>query len=179
MMGSEVDMIPPLRKVASLPSSRPAPPTSFQVDSIIGTSSLTLSWTPPQLDANGQSNSCIVTGYCILCDGNSVLDIINPLTVHCTLKNIDVTKPHSLSIYTTSINRIPSLVTTLQYAGVSLCQMRALHDYDPDIDSPNSTPGVELDFEKGDIIVVYGDIVSIALHYIQYIVIFLCLNVLV
>ena len=38
--------------------------------------------------------------------------------------------------------------------------MEAMYDYDPFVDSPNQSPHLELTFKKGQVITVYGDMVS-------------------
>ena len=46
--------------------------------------------------------------------------------------------------------------------------MIALYDYTPSTDSPNPQPELELQFTKGQILTIYGDMVSTFKHmYIQ------------
>lgn len=158
-MGSEVELS--LRKPTPLSAAKPAPPTCLQVDQIIEKDSLLVTWTPPSLDNCGNSNECIVTGYSLLCDGEEKMDVIGALASHTILQDIDVTKSHTLAIVTVAKDGPPSYLNSFSYIGISVQYIRALYNYDPDKESPNPNPNLELRFEKGDLLIVYGEMVIV------------------
>ena len=57
----------------------PDPPSGFQVDRVVGDSSLFLKWLPPTTDVHGRSNGVTVKGYTILCDGVIKMEDLQPL----------------------------------------------------------------------------------------------------
>ena len=52
-------------------------------------------------------------------------------------------------------------VTSLFFVCLYLQLMEAMFDYDPFVDSPNQAPQLELMFKKGQVITIYGDMVSL------------------
>lgn len=57
----------------------PDPPSGFQVERVISSSSLLLRWMPPPTDIYGRSNGVTVKGYTILCDGVMKMEGLQPL----------------------------------------------------------------------------------------------------
>ncbi|XP_062608663.1 RIMS-binding protein 3B-like [Saccostrea cucullata] len=159
-------------------SEYPDPPKDFRVEKVINRNTLMLAWTPPKFTENNHNRGVKCTGYKIYLNGQLHQQASSPHIAKTIVKNVDTRQRQAFSIQTIgSGGQCSDVVETVHNAPVTgdlegpeenLSAVRThdvyssshkrmfvgVYDFVP---SPGKHGRLELPFQAGERILVYGE----------------------
>ncbi|XP_061184260.1 golgin subfamily B member 1-like isoform X3 [Saccostrea echinata] len=159
-------------------SEYPDPPKDFRIEKVINRNTLMLAWTPPKFTENNQNRGVKCTGYKIYLNGQLHQQASSPHIAKTIVKNVDTRQRQAFSIQTIgSGGQCSDVVETIHNAPVagdlegpeenpsavrshevySSSHKRmfvGVYDFVP---SPGKHGRLELPFQAGERILVYGE----------------------
>jgi hypothetical protein len=165
----------------------PDPPHHLHVKGIVNEKSILLSWLPPAMDSQGNSNGLKVLGYMVYLDNTEYEQLSNSRQCEVVVEGLSSDRPHRLAVQSLCAGGyaspraelvfegmvklghgqvegqgemdtdLSSVLNSVQYKRGHKRTVMALYDYSPEQQSPHDYTALELRFHAGDIIHVYGE----------------------
>jgi RIMS-binding protein 2 len=165
----------------------PDPPHHLHVKGIVNEKSILLSWLPPPMDAQGNSNGLKVLGYMVYLDNAEYEPLSNPGQCEVVVEGLSPDRCHRLAVQSLCAEGyvspraelvfegmvklgqsqvegqgqmdtdLSSVLNSAQYKRGHKRRVMALYDYSPEQQSPHDYTALELPFHAGDLIYVYGE----------------------